>query len=99
MKVWGAARGPLVEFLAYNLVLIIPFIPLRPNAPEWRYPSLIVYKIVLIYSGSMATYYLLNGSEKLSHYAPFVSDFGIHFIGGRGYVYLFLTKRASKVPS
>ena len=55
---WANAAGQLSGFLAYDLVLIVPFLRTLPNvAPEFR-NGLIVYTIVLVYSGLMAAYFL-----------------------------------------
>ncbi len=55
---WANAAGQLMGFLAYDLVLIVPFLRRVPTvAPQHRI-SLIVYIVVLIYSGLLAIYYL-----------------------------------------
>jgi hypothetical protein len=55
---WSNAVGQLLGFLAYDLILIVPFLGhFGSVAPENRL-SLIVYTGVLIYSGSLAVYYL-----------------------------------------
>jgi len=56
---WGNALGQLLSFLAYDLVLIIPFIMLFNTVKPERMINLIVYSAVLIYSGALAVYYLL----------------------------------------
>jgi hypothetical protein len=56
--VWGNAKGQLLAFLAYDLVLIGPYLALWPRvAPELRL-SLGLYVTVLLYSGGLAVYYL-----------------------------------------
>lgn len=55
---WHNALGQLLSFLAYDLVLIVPFIGLLDSVPPERYINLVVYTAVLIYSGSLAVYYL-----------------------------------------
>lgn len=55
---WHNALGQLLSFLAYDLVLIIPFIRLLDTVQPERTMSLIVYTVVLIYSGGLAVYYL-----------------------------------------
>jgi hypothetical protein len=60
---WGNAQGQLLGFLAYDLVLIIPFINhLATVRPEMRL-SLIIYTTVVTYSGLLALYYLLINRE------------------------------------
>ena len=55
---WQNAAGQLLSFLAYDLVLIFPFLRLFETVkPEFRI-SLTVYVLVLIYSGLLAIYYL-----------------------------------------
>jgi len=55
---WGNSAGQLLSFLAYDLVLIFPFLKLFETIkPEFRL-SLIIYILVLIYSGLLAVYYL-----------------------------------------
>lgn len=55
---WANAGGQLAGFLAYDLVLIVPFLTRLPTvAPEFR-SGLIVYTAVVIYSGLLAIYYL-----------------------------------------
>lgn len=55
---WANTGGQLAGFLAYDLVLIVPFLQRLPTiAPELRF-SLIFYIIVVSYSGLLAIYYL-----------------------------------------
>ncbi len=56
---WGNAFGQLLSFLAYDLVLIIPFVLLFDTVKPDHRINLIVYTAVLIYSGGLAAYYLL----------------------------------------
>ena len=63
---WANAGGQLAGFLMYDLVLIVPLLRALPNvAPEFR-ATLIVYLVVVIYSGLLAIYYLfVNGQTRL----------------------------------
>lgn len=55
---WVNAAGQLAGFLAYDVVLIVPFLRRLPTvAPEDRI-GLIIYTAVVVYSGLLATYYL-----------------------------------------
>jgi hypothetical protein len=55
---WFNAAGQLVGFLAYDLVLIVPFLSRLPTiSPENRL-GLSVYTGVVIFSGLLAVYYL-----------------------------------------
>lgn len=56
---WAAAAGQLIGFLAYDLVLIVPFSHRLATVPPEHRASLIVYIGVLVASGSLAVYYLL----------------------------------------
>jgi hypothetical protein len=53
--VWGNAKGQLIGFLAYDLVLIVPFVRLWRAAPS---ASLAVYLIVIVASALLAIWYL-----------------------------------------
>jgi hypothetical protein len=56
---WHNAAGQLAGFLAYDVILIVPFLQRLPTiTPELR-TSLIIYLIVVTYSGLLAIYYLL----------------------------------------
>ena len=55
---WHNALGQLLSFLAYDLVLIVPFVGLLNTVEPERYINLVVYTAVLIYSGGLAVYYL-----------------------------------------
>ena len=55
---WGNAQGQLLGFLAYDLVLIVPFIlHFATVAPDLRL-SLIIYTTVVTFSGILAAIYL-----------------------------------------
>ena len=63
---WHSARGQLTGFLAYDLVLIGPYLAhFDAVAPAHRL-SLIVYVAVLVYSGALAVYYLFVNGETRS---------------------------------
>jgi hypothetical protein len=55
---WNNARGQLLSFLAYDLVLIVPFAALFKTVQPGRMLNLVVYLIVLIYSAAVAVYFL-----------------------------------------
>jgi hypothetical protein len=55
---WQNAYGQLLSFLAYDLVLIGPFLALFPTVKSEHRVNLIVYTVVLIYSGALAVYFL-----------------------------------------
>jgi hypothetical protein len=60
---WHNAAGQLLSFLAYDLVLIVPFLLLfKTVKPEFML-NLIVYVAVLIYSGAIAVYFLFVNSQ------------------------------------
>jgi hypothetical protein len=55
---WFNSAGQLAGFLAYDVVLIVPFLQRLPTvAPQFQ-AGLIVYTAVVIYSGLLAFYYL-----------------------------------------
>lgn len=58
VPVWGNAQGQLAGFLAYDLVLIVPYLQHFAKVPDALRPNLIVYVCVLVYSGALAAYYL-----------------------------------------
>jgi hypothetical protein len=63
---WQNARGQLLSFLAYDLVLILPFLALFNAVKPEHLVSLIVYVSILIYSGALAVYFLfLNPPTRL----------------------------------
>lgn len=55
---WNNACGQLLSFLAYDLVLIVPFIGLFPAVKPGYMLNLVVYTAVLLYSAAVAVYYL-----------------------------------------
>jgi hypothetical protein len=60
---WHNALGQLLSFLAYDLVLIVPFISLFKTVQPEHLIGLTVYVGVLIYSGGLAIYYLFINSQ------------------------------------
>jgi hypothetical protein len=60
---WPNAAGQLVGFLAYDLVLIGPFVDHFDVADGGQLTSLIVYAAFVAYSGALATYYLFIAPE------------------------------------
>jgi hypothetical protein len=55
---WANAQGQLVGFLAYDLVLIGPFVDRFDQVHGGELTSLIVYTAFVAYSGALAIYYL-----------------------------------------
>ncbi len=60
---WHNAKGQLLSFLAYDLVLIGPFLALFSTIKPQFELSLILYIAVLIYSGAIAVYYSFFNSQ------------------------------------
>lgn len=60
---WQNAAGQLAGFLAYDLVLILPFLLMLPDVRPDKLPNLIVYITVLVVSGALATFYLFVHSS------------------------------------
>jgi hypothetical protein len=55
---WMNAGGQLAGFLAYDLVLIVPFLARFPVVPDSQRLSLVVYTAVVVGSGVLAAWYL-----------------------------------------
>ncbi len=55
---WGNAVGQLAGFLAYDLVLLAPFLGHFGTATGGSLVSLIIYVAFLLYSGVLGSYYL-----------------------------------------
>ena len=55
---WLNAAGQLAGFLAYDLVLIVPFLTRLPTTSPEHMAGLVVYTAVVVYSGLLASYYL-----------------------------------------
>jgi len=60
---WHNALGQLLSFLAYDLVLIVPFLLLFKTVKPEYLLNLIAYVAVLIYSGAIAVYFLFFNSQ------------------------------------
>jgi hypothetical protein len=70
LPTWANAGGQLLAFLAYDLILIGPFLTLFASVlPDHRL-SLILYVVVLVSSGSIAVTYLLINHETRIWRAP-----------------------------
>jgi hypothetical protein len=55
---WANSAGQLAGFLAYDVVLIVPLLKRLPTTPPEHQVGLVIYTAVVIYSGSLAIYYL-----------------------------------------
>ena len=63
---WENAAGQLMGFLAYDVVLILPFIRHFADVQLEHRLNLIIYVIVVVYSGLLAVYYLfINRDTRL----------------------------------
>jgi hypothetical protein len=63
---WSNAQGQLIGFLAYDLVLLGPFIDHFDVATGGKLTSLIIYTSVLVFTACLAIYYLfLNPGTRL----------------------------------
>jgi hypothetical protein len=60
---WSNAAGQLIGFLAYDIVLIGPFVDRFDEVSGRQLLSLIVYTAVLVLSGALAFYYLFMSEE------------------------------------
>ena len=64
---WRNAAGQLAGFLAYDLVLIVPFITRLPAVAPENQVGLYIYTTVVVYSGLLAAYYLfVNKTTRIS---------------------------------
>ena len=68
---WGNAKGQLLGFLAYDLVLIVPFLQHFAAVRPEKLLSLTIYTAVVSYSGLLAIFFLLV-------HAPTRLRFGAH---------------------
>jgi len=55
---WANSAGQLAGFLAYDVVLIVPFLVRLPNSEPNQRLGLSIYTAVVIYSGLLAVYFL-----------------------------------------
>jgi hypothetical protein len=63
---WNNSAGQLAGFLAYDIVLIVPFLQRLPTVTPQFQAGLIVYTAVVVYSGLLAFYYLfLNKTTRV----------------------------------
>lgn len=60
---WLNSAGQLAGFLAYDIVLIVPFLTRLPSVAPEHLVGLVVYTAVVIYSGLLAIYYLFVRSS------------------------------------
>jgi hypothetical protein len=60
---WPNAQGQLVGFLAYDVVLLGPFLEQFGEVSGGKLTSLIIYTAFLLYSGGLAAYYLFVSPE------------------------------------
>lgn len=60
---WHSARGQLIGFLAYDLILIGPFLAHFNAVAATHRLSLVLYVAVLVYSGAVAVTYLFVNSQ------------------------------------
>jgi hypothetical protein len=68
---WYNAAGQLVGFLAYDVVLIWPFLTQFPTISDQARPSLIIYTLVVSLSALMAIFYLfINPTTRLWRARP-----------------------------
>jgi hypothetical protein len=56
---WDNAVGQLVGFLAYDLVLIVPFVTRLPTVADEHRVGQLIYLAVVVGSGLLATWYLV----------------------------------------
>ena len=78
---WQKACGQLWAFLAYDLVIIVPYLLHFALVRPEQLPSLLVNTLVLLYSGALAIYYLLVKKEtrtwRKSSQTPAASELSV----------------------
>ena len=67
---WSNAAGQLIGFLAYDIVLIGPFVDRFDEVTGRQLLSLIIYSAVLVFSGALAFYYLFVGENCFINRIP-----------------------------
>lgn len=67
---WNFARGPLLGFLVYDLVLGLPLIGHLADVKPENQLSLILYLIIVIYSVLLGIYYLFINRQTRSWSLP-----------------------------
>ncbi|MDR7417656.1 MAG: hypothetical protein QN178_01960 [Armatimonadota bacterium] len=55
---WLNAAGQMIGFLAYDAVLIVPFLTRLPSVDSYNRSGLMIYTAVITFSGLLAIYYL-----------------------------------------
>jgi len=55
---WANSARQLAGFLAYDVILIVPFLKRLPTTPPEQQIGLVIYTAVIVYSGLLAIYYL-----------------------------------------
>jgi hypothetical protein len=55
---WANSAGQLAGFLAYDVVLIVPFLKRLATTTSEQQIGLVIYTVVVIYSGLLAIYFL-----------------------------------------
>ncbi len=61
---WLNSAGQLAGFLAYDIVLIVPFLTRLPTAPPEFRTGLAIYTAVIIYSGLLASYLSCSSTNR-----------------------------------
>lgn len=67
---WSNAGGQLAGFLAYDVVLVLPFLARLGSVPDTRRLSLSVYTAVIIGSGVLAAWYLFFAARTRGSQRP-----------------------------
>lgn len=60
---WLNSIGQMIGVLAYDAVLIVPFLQRLPTTTPENRPGLFIYTVVVVYSGLLAIYYLFVNRE------------------------------------
>jgi hypothetical protein len=73
---WHNTKGQLLGFLAYDLVLIVPYVRHFANVKPEHLLSLVIYLTVIVYSGLLAVYYLVVNPSTRGRTAPSAAPAG-----------------------
>jgi hypothetical protein len=73
---WHYARGPLLGFLVYDLILLPPLLLHFDNVKPEHHTSLIIYSAVLIYSGTLAIFQLFIAKSTRSWRTQLANESG-----------------------
>ncbi|MBL8161457.1 MAG: hypothetical protein JNJ61_05675 [Anaerolineae bacterium] len=66
---WANTAGQLAGFLAYDLILVVPFLNMLPTIPDHLRFNLLLYMSIVVISGILSAYYLFLAMSNPSRSA------------------------------